>query len=359
MTRFRVVVVGAGMVAGFWLPPLCARQDVEIAGIVETDTARGRALAARYGPACGQWDDVGEAVRQADANLVVDLTPPQAHRAVAEAALAAGCDVLGEKPLAASLDDARAIIAAARAAGRRHAVMQNRRFAPGIRALRAGITAGLIGRPAFVCSDMFLAPHHYGGFREREMTSPLLLDMAVHTFDQARFLIGADPVSAWCREFNPPSSWYAGHAAAACVFEFADGTVYSYRGSWVSEGCATSFDSAWRIAGTSGSALWDGEDQPRGETVVAPAEPQYFLPVQAAEWPAAAGPRDATHHAEAIDALLDALAAGREPETDCAANLPSLAMVFAAIESARTGRTVLLDELYGEDLAGSGTEAAR
>lgn len=359
MTRFRVVVAGAGMAAEFWLPPLLARHDVEVAGIAETDAGRGRALAARYGLACGQWDDAGEAARQAGANLVVDLTPPQAHRAVAEAALAAGCDVLGEKPLAASLDDARAIIAAAEAAGRRHAVMQNRRFAPGIRALREGIDAGLIGRPSFVCSDMFLAPHHYGGFREQEMTSPLLLDMAVHTFDQARFLIGADPVSAWCREFNPPSSWYAGNAAAVCVFEFADGTVYSYRGSWVSEGCATSFDSAWRIAGTAGSAVWDGQGQPRAEAALTPAGPRYFLPVQPVSWPAAAAPRDATHHAEAIDALLDALAAGREPETGCAANLSSLAMVFAAIESARTGRTVLLDELSGGDLPGRGTEAAR
>ena len=40
------------------------------------------------------------------------------------------------------------------------------------------------------------------------MESPLLLDMAIHTFDQARFITGADALSVYCHEFNPAGSWY-------------------------------------------------------------------------------------------------------------------------------------------------------
>ncbi|MEU0950685.1 Gfo/Idh/MocA family oxidoreductase [Streptomyces canus] len=347
MTRFRVLAVGAGMAVDFWLPPLCARKDVEIVGIVEIEAGRERAEAAltKYELACGVYTDLSEAIAQTGANLVANITPPLVHRQVAETALYAGCDVLGEKPLAESLEDAQAIVDAARAAGRQYVVMQNRRYAPGLRALRAGIAAGLIGRPTFVTSDMFLAPHHYGGFREEEMASPLLLDMAIHTFDQARYLIGSNPVAVTCHEFNPESSWYAGNAAATCHFEFANGTVFSYRGCWVSEGCTTSFDSAWRVTGTEGNALWDGVGQPHAEVAVRTSEETYFLPTKAVAWPEAAQARDFTHHAEAIDAMLDTLAADDIPETDCSDNLTSLLMTFAAIESARSGRTVRLDEL--------------
>ena len=52
-----------------------------------------------------------------------------------------------------------------------------------------------------------------GGFRE-EMDSPLLVDMAIHTFDAARYVTGGDPVSVLCTEFNPPWSWYRGAASA-------------------------------------------------------------------------------------------------------------------------------------------------
>ena len=42
--------------------------------------------------------------------------------------------------------------------------------------------------------------------------------MAIHLFDAARALTGADPVSVYCDSYNPPWSWYEGPAAAAAVF---------------------------------------------------------------------------------------------------------------------------------------------
>ena len=75
---------------------------------------------------------------------------------------------------------------------------------------QAGRSSATIGaaRPR----EFFKAPH-FGGFRE-EMAHPLLVDMAIHAFDAARYLLGADPVSVYCEAFNPAWSWYAGDAAA-------------------------------------------------------------------------------------------------------------------------------------------------
>ena len=57
------------------------------------------------------------------------------------------------------------------------------------------------------------------------MESPLLLDMAIHQFDQARFVAGVEPVAVSCHEFDPAGSWYEGRASAICTFELAMGRL--------------------------------------------------------------------------------------------------------------------------------------
>jgi len=142
------------------------------------------------------------------ANLVFDITIPASHYAISTTAMQLGCDVLSEKPLAETMQQCDAIVRLSETTGRSHAVMQNRRYDSRIRALRQLLEAGTIGRPGYIGADFFLAPH-FGGFRDA-MASPLLLDMAIHTFDQARLILGADPISVYCQEFNP-----AGHGMQA------------------------------------------------------------------------------------------------------------------------------------------------
>ena len=168
--------------------------------------------------------------------------------------------------------------------------MQNRRFEHGIRTLRDGLAAGRIGSVTTLACDFFKAPH-FGGFRE-EMESPLLLDMAIHQFDQARFVAGVEPVAVSCHEFNPAGSWYEGRASAICTFELADGSIFSYRGSWTAEGFGTSWNGSWRVIGTAGTALWDGEGDPFAEIAHAPEEPELLYPVKRADVETDVGPPD-------------------------------------------------------------------
>ena len=92
------------------------------------------------------------------------------------------------------------------------------------------------------------------------MEHVLLLDMAIHTFDAARLIAGADPVAVYCKEWNPPGSWYDHDASAVAVFEMSGGIVYTYRGSWCAEGLNTSWECDWRVIGTQGSVTWDGAE---------------------------------------------------------------------------------------------------
>jgi predicted dehydrogenase len=337
MKRFRTLVVGCGHMSHAWLSLVVGRSDVEIVGLVDPDVAAAERKKGKYELDVPVFVSIAPALAATAPDLVLDVVVPEARREVVTRALAAGCHVLSEKPMAASLADARELVAAADRAGRTFAVMQNRRYLAPMRALHELVAGGAIGRPGFVGADFFMA-HHVGGFRTT-MAHPLLLDMAIHTFDQARFLTGADPVSVYCQEFNLDGSWFAGDASAVCVFELSGGIVFCYRGSWTAEGARTSWESSWRIAGSAGTAIWQGDDPPYAETPTGEPRPGNLwrdgVRVDAkTDW------QGRPHHAGCLDEMLAALAAGRPPETDCHDNVKSIAMVFAAIESARAGRKV-------------------
>jgi predicted dehydrogenase len=343
-TRFRVIVVGAGVAAGFWMDPLRARTDV--VALVEADDERARKGIERFGLECPGFASLEAALAAVPADVVVNATPVEHHRRITEAALAAGCHVLTEKPLAPTFEDGVALVHAARRADRTLAVMQNRRHHPAIRRLRQGVADGAIGRPMALSADMFMAPRHLPGHPLEGQRHPLLLDMAVHTFDQARFLSGAEAIRVVCHELTAPHSWYAGAAAAIATFEMEQDIVFSYRGNWIAEGFRTSYDAAWRISGARGTAVWDSFGAPECEVAAGPPPAQGMGQVEHTVWPVPE-PRDRTGHAAALDALLDALEAGRRPETDAAENLGTLAMVFAAIRSAEERRAVDLAEVVG------------
>ncbi len=63
--------------------------------------------------------------------------------------------------------------------------------------------------------------------------------MAIHHFDQARCMTGADALAVTCHEFNPAWSWYRHGAGASAIFEMADGLVFTYRGCWCASGHIT------------------------------------------------------------------------------------------------------------------------
>jgi predicted dehydrogenase len=251
-------------------------------------------------------------------------------------ALAHGCHVLGEKPMADSLADAARMVAAAQAAGKIYAVTQNRRYDARVRRFQAFLRAGTLGPLTTLHSDFYIGAH-FGGFRE-QMRHVLLLDMAIHTFDAARLLSGADPVAVYCQEWNPTGSWYDHHASAMAIFEMTDNIVYTYRGSWCAEGLNTAWEAEWRALGTRGSAQWDGADDLRAATVTG-REGLLAASASVAVPEIDPGPK-VGGHAGLLREFVACVETGATPETSGADNIRSLAMVFAAIQSAETGRRV-------------------
>jgi len=277
-------------------------------------------------------------------DVVFDCTIPDAHFANIETALRAGCDVLTEKPLSSTVAQARQLVATAAETGRTLAVIQNRRHLAGGVVVRRALEAGVIGKVHTAHVDFFLAPR-FGGFRDA-MDHVLLLDMAIHTFDQGRYMTGLDPVSADCHEFNPPGSWYAHGASAVVTFGMSGGAIFNYRGSWCARGLPTSWNGQWRILGEKGTLTWNGDGEVIVETVEQAHDGKAFIePVTRRTLAVEPLPEGRRDHGGIIGEFLDALDAGTAPQTVASDNIRSLAMVEAAIRSAERGARVAIADL--------------
>jgi predicted dehydrogenase len=320
-----------GWVHALTSPELAGK--VAIAGLVDTNpdaATRLRDEAGLQGVRLGT--DLGTMLPEIEPDIVLDVVVPAARFGVVSAALGHGAHVLSEKPMAPSLEEARELVRLAKQAGRLHAVVQNRRYVSGVRRIRRTIESGAIGELTALHADFFIGAH-FGGFRD-EMQNTLLLDMAIHTFDAARFMSGKDPQAVYCLETNPRGSWYAHGAAANAIFEFSDDVVFTYRGSWAAEGADTSWESSWRIVGTHGTLLWDGADA--FEARVVNGKEGFIRPLADLEVLPATDEKQTHGHLSVISEFVSSIETGRQPETAGADNIKSLAMVFAAIDSART-----------------------
>jgi predicted dehydrogenase len=354
----RAVQVGAGSMGRTWLAAIDANPDVELVGLVDLDATAARAALAAvlqdHGPVA-VGTSLHEVAVATSADVVVDVTVPAAHLPVTLEALRLGLAVLGEKPLAVTTAQAQELVAAAEVTGRLFMVSQSRRYDRNLSALHAAVRE--LGRPGLVTTEFFRAPR-FGGFRET-MAHPLLLDMAVHPFDTARLLTGADPVAVFCEEVDPPWSWYAGAAAAAAVVELTGGARYAYTGSWCSPGAETSWNGRWRLSTARGTAVWDGD-----------GPPSWILADQQEERvPAEGGPAGGPPGADATGALpaegvagaladfVAALRTGRTPMGEVHDNLMSLVMVEAAVASAECGRRVRVDDVLERSHAAALEEA--
>ncbi|OIH98547.1 MULTISPECIES: Gfo/Idh/MocA family protein [unclassified Curtobacterium] len=331
--RLPVVVVGAGAMGGDWIRMLAASPVAEPVGVVDLDLDAARRATASAGlPDAVVGTSVSDVAGASGARAVVNVTVPQAHRVVNEEALRAGYPVLCEKPLAPTVAEALAQVALADLTGNLLVVSQSRRYFRHLTAFRAAVAA--VGPLGAVGARFFHADHE-PGFRE-QMAHPLLVDMSVHHFDMLRFLVDDEPVAVRCSSWNPPWSWFAGHASASAEFELASGARFVYTGSRATPGLQTSWNADWHVHGEHGAAGWDGDER-------------VTLDVPGAGF-------DVVDQREGIEGSLEdfvrAVRTGTTPQNEVRHNVRSLAMVEGALRSsADGGRRVAVTDLLEDALA--------
>ena len=312
----RAVLVGCGEQSRDWVGYLPAGS--EIVGFVDLNLAAAQRLAGRSGIPTGT--DLAAMLRQVGPDVVFDCTVPAARLQVARTAFAAGCHVLAEKPMAETFEQARGILEAAEAAGRVYAVSQNYRYEAGARALRRMLPE--LGTLTTLHSELFVAPH-FGGFRDA-MAHPLLGDMAIHSFDTARFLRTPTPWRSTAHEWNPAGLVVRRRRLGRLRLRDDRRRVFTLRGSWCAEGLNTSWSGRWRADrrprhGDVGRRRRAGRRGRRGDGVGWLSTLRAIEPAPTAGEPA--GGR------AVLAAFAAALSAGRTPETVGSDNIKCLAMV--------------------------------
>lgn len=337
MASERVVVVGAGGISPAWFKPLKA-EGVQVAAVVDLRLEQAQKRIAEFElTGTEASSDMVAMIKKHKPDFVLDLTIPEAHCKTTCKALELGCHVVSEKPMASSMKEAHKMVAVAEKTGKLYMVSQSRRWDAKHEIIHRVLEAGQLGTVTTINCDFYLGAH-FGGFRD-EMPSPLILDMAIHHFDLARYMSGADPVAVYAKEFNPKGSWYKGDVAASCIFEMSNGVLFTYRGSWCAEGFSTSWNGDWRVVTDRGTLIYDHDQDPKAEIV---SNNEGFrrqmqpvpMPPPCVQYPGQHG---------ALREVLAFLRTGTKPQCECHDNIKSLAMVFAAIESSQKGRRVAIN----------------
>lgn len=298
---------------------------------VDVDTAGMTEMAAKCGLSKSQcYTDLDKALREVEADALLDVTPQQVRKDVCSAAFAKGLDVLCEKPLADNLKNAKTIIGRAEKAGCVLMVAQNYRFQPATQTAKKYVQEGKLGKLGYVGVNFHKGPH-FGGFRE-EMAYPLVLDMSIHHFDMMRCILGANVVAVQAVSVNAPWNWNKGEATILANLEMSNGVAVNYFSSWVASGDETPWNANWRFEGSDGVLLWENDEFAFSN------KPDKRRKVTQVKWPI-------THQPYLLVEFARALDEGRQPETCAQDNINSLATTYAVVRAAKEKRRVLLSEL--------------
>jgi len=205
-TLVKAGLIGCGSIArSAHLPALATLRDrVTLVAAADLNADAAKYAAAPWG--ADAYTDGRQVLARPDVEIVVIATPEAAHREWTEAAAAAGKHVLCEKPMAPSLDDADAMIAACRKAAVHLMIGHSRRFTRRYMEIRRAIDRGEIGAVRLVrenerrpgtragAAGYYTATHWTG---DPALSVGAALTNGIHEADLLRWFTGAEPVAVF------------------------------------------------------------------------------------------------------------------------------------------------------------------
>lgn len=300
-----------------------------VVALASRSRERVEARRAEFFPDAAVFADWRELLALDEVRVADIATSPEVRGPIIEAALRAGKHVLSQKPLALSLDEGQRLANLADTLGLRLAVNQNGRWAPHFAWMRAAISAGLIGEVSSVDFTLHWDHHWICGTPFEAQPQLILSDFAIHWFDIVTAFFGARHArqifAAAARSRSqracPP------FLAHACV-EFDGGqATFAFNAD-----AAFGHEDRTTIIGSRGTLRSVGTSFMQQHVTLHTAEGT-ASPELAGRWFP-----DGFHGAMAE--LLCAIEENRAPQNSARENLRSLALCFAAVASAESGRPV-------------------
>lgn len=330
MTRWGLI--GASTIAKEWVIGAIRATGGEVVSVMSTNPERGRDYAQANGIATSVTS-LGGIVGDAGVDAVYISTTNELHLEQAIAAARAGKHVLCEKPLALTLDDALAMVKAARDAGVVFATNHHLRNAASHRAMRDAIAAGRIGKPlaARVFHAVYLPPHLQGWRLDKPQAGGgVILDITVHDADTLRFVLNDDPVEAVAFSQTGGMGQAGLEDAVMGVLRFKSGVIAQFHDAFTTRFAETGFE----VHGTEGSLIARNvmTQKPVGSVVLRNAEGEQELKL------------DQRNLYEAgLQSFHDAISGKGKPSATGEDGVWSLATGLAVVKSAATGKAVAIE----------------
>ena len=334
---YRGALIGCGFFARNHMHGWSDAEGAEIIAVCDIDPSKAQAFATEFNiPHI--HTDAASMLAQHRPDFVDVATTVETHRPLVELALAHGALTVCQKPFAATWEDGVAMVEAAEKAGRPLIIHENFRWQKPFRLLRAEIDAGSIGTPFFARLSFRHAHDVYANQPYlAEIEDFGLMDVGLHLFDAARFLMG-DVAQLTCmtQRLNPI---VRGEDAFTALLRHQSGAVTSVECSFYSKAIPDPFPETFaRVEGPEGTIeLTHGGKlrvQRNGEVREIDADPA----------PPAWATRPWHVVQESVAAfeshVVDVLRGEAEPQPSGRHNLETLAMALAAYRSAARSEVV-------------------
>lgn len=340
---FKIGIIGCGKIAQVrHIPEYASHPQAELAGYYDLNVERARELAARYGgTAYGSYEDM---LADPSIDAVSVCVANDAHARITIEALHAGKHVLCEKPMAMRLEECEAMVKASKDTGRYLMVGHNQRLAKAHARARKLVEEGAIGDIV-----TFKSNFAHGGpetwsidpgknvwfFDKKKAVLGAMADLGIHKTDLVQFLTGAKvaEVMAYLGTLDkrdPGGDLIGVDDNAICIYRMDNGVMGTMTASWT---CYGDEDNSTILYGTEGvMKIYCHKDHSivlerrNGERI--------YYDIDQIQT------NDNQTKSGVIDMFMECLVTHRAPEISGEEALSAMKAVFAAVESARTGRSV-------------------
>jgi len=346
---YRVIQVGTGGFGSSWcrnfLPPNIKEGLIEVVAAVDINPEALKNAQKYLGLRADQcYTEIGRAFDKNRADFCTVVVPPAHHEEVVDQALAHDLHILSEKPIADTLAASLRIASKVKRAGKKMGVTMSHRFDQDKTTLRQEIHCGRHGALdyiicRFTCDCRKFAS--WGRFRH-EIPDTLMVEGAVHHLDILADLAGAKCETIYAQTWNPRWGEFAGDSQGLVMMKMGNGRRAFYEGAktnavglngWAREYIRAECEKATLILNSRRLECFN-YNSAKELTSSREGEGEEIPLLQQSKW----------SNTWLIEKFVRWLDGGEPMETNVEDNLQSVALIFAAIESSRTGQAVRVQE---------------
>ena len=350
----KMIQVGTSGMGKFWcerfLPPNIQAGLIEAVAAVDINAAALTNAQEHLGlPADRCYTDIHQAFDENPADFCTVVVPPSFHEDVVDVALAHDLHILSEKPIADTLAGSVRIAHKVRQAGKKMGVTMSHRFDQDKTTLREELRSGRHGALDYLICRFTCDFRKLGSWGRKfryEMPDPLMVEGAVHHLDLLVDMTGARCDTIYAQTWNPAWGKFAGDSQALVTMHCENGTRVFYEGAktnavglngWSQEYMRAECEKATLILNHRRLECF-AYDRAREARQACAGQGETISLLQQPKWA----------NTWLIEKFVRWLDGGPPMETNVEDNLQSVALIFAAIHSSRTGQPVKVQDFLAE-----------